>query len=133
MFFNGVSNKVLKVITYSLNLIERSIMCIISALLNLVSELIFCTWKSIGKSVNDTAHIILKAYTITEAAGCVNTRAITYMQKSACVNWFGAQSSENRENTKGRGEPLQKLINHWLTKFVWMFACNENFSRTYMS
>ena len=101
----------LEVITYFSNLIKRSIICI-SALLNLLAQLIFFTRKSLGNSINDTARIILKAYTITEAAGCVNTRAITYMQKSACVNWFGAQSSENHENTTERGEPIQKLINH---------------------
>ena len=65
--FNGVSNKLLKVIIYSLNLIKRSIMCI-SALLNLLAQLIFFTRKPLGNSINDTAHIILKAYTITEAA-----------------------------------------------------------------
>ena len=56
--YNGVSNKLLKVIIYSLNLIERSIMCIISALLNLLAELICFIRKSIGNGINKTARII---------------------------------------------------------------------------
>ena len=45
--FNGVSNKVLKVITFSSNLIERSIMCIISALLNLLAYSLYMFHKKI--------------------------------------------------------------------------------------
>ena len=59
--FNGVSNKVLKVITYSSKSIGRSIMCAISALLNLLAQLIIFTRKSLRNSINDTARIITAA------------------------------------------------------------------------